>query len=823
MENMADTMSKKRSTAKKASKTNSSPKYTNEEKEQFLEDYKLAVTSRQMSYIGRKEALTGKAKFGIFGDGKEMPQIAMAKQFQEGDFRSGYYRDQTFMMAIGEITAKQFFAQLYAHPSIEADPHTGGRQMNAHFSTRSLDEKGRWKDLTQKKNSSPDLSPTAGQMGRLLGLAQASKVYRYNEELKNSKEFQKFSKKGNEIAWGTIGDASTSEGVFWETVNAAGVLQVPMVLSVWDDGYGISVPRKYQTTKNSISKALAGFQRTKDEKGLEILTVKAWDYPALLKTYEKAARIAREEHVPVVIHVMEVTQPQGHSTSGSHERYKSEDRLKWENDFCCLNQFRNFLINQKIHAASELDAIEEKAKETVKRAQKEAWKTFTAELRKEQQEALNLMDEIISESGRGGQLKKIKKQMKAPTVPLRRVTMTGIRKALRVVRGEKLESKKKLISWIQQADQLNEQRFHSSLYSETDQSPLNVEVVKPKYPDNPDLVDGRVIIRNNFDALFQKYPQLLAFGEDTGRLGDVNKGMENLQKKFGEIRVSDTGIREATILGQGIGMALRGLRPIAEVQYLDYLLYCFQLMSDDLATVRYRSAGGQKAPVIVRTRGHRLEGIWHTGSPMGMIVHGLRGMHVCVPRNLTEAAGMYNTILSGDDPALVIEPLNSYRLKEPKPINFGEFTVPLGIPEIVKTGEDLTIVSYGSTFNICNSVVSQLEDVDISAELIDVRTLLPFDRNKTILESLKKTNRILFVDEDVPGGATAYMMHRVVDEDGGYYYLDSEPKCVTAYNHRTPFGSDGDYFCKPNAEDIFEAAYALMGETNPQKYPPIFE
>ncbi len=793
------------------------------QKQEILEDYKLAVMSREASYIGRKETLTGKAKFGIFGDGKEMPQIAMAKHFKDGDFRAGYYRDQTFMMAIGQVTVQQFFAQLYAHANLEEEPHSGGRQMNAHFSTRSLNDDGSWKNLTEMKNSSPDLSPTAAQMSRLLGLAQASNVYRNHDSLLEKEEFQKFSDNGDEIAWGTIGDASTSEGVFWETINAAGVLQVPMVLSVWDDGYGISVPREYQTTKDSISEVLAGFQRTDEKEGLEILTVKAWDYPALMETYEKAEKIAREDHVPVLIHVQEVTQPQGHSTSGSHERYKSDERLEWEEEYCCINQMRQWLLEEDIATEEEINEVEEQAEQETKDAQKAAWDSFKSELKKDLNEVNELLDQLISQSSKADDLQKIKSEVNAPLVPLRKHTVAGARKALRTVRNESLSAKKDLKKWLNKSAEANHQRYDTYLYSESDQSPLNIDEIVPEYPENPESVDGRVVLRDNFDKLFEKYPETLVFGEDTGKLGDVNKGLEDMQDKYGELRVSDTGIREATILGQGIGMALRGLRPIAEIQYLDYLLYCFQGLSDDLATVRYRSMGGQKAPLIVRTRGHRLEGIWHTGSPMGMIINGIRGVHVCVPRNLTDAAGMYNTLLQGDDPALVIEPLNAYRLKEDLPTNLGEFTVPLGIPNVVSEGTDITVVSYGSTCNICESVLPELEEAGISVELIDVRTLLPFDRNQDIVESLKKTNRILFVDEDVPGGASAFMMNKVIQEQKGYYYLDSEPQCLTAKEHRAAYGSDGDYFSKPNEEDIFEAVYALMSEANPAKYPPIYE
>lgn len=801
----------------------SSANLTDAKQEEILDDYKLAVVSREASYIGRKETLTGKAKFGIFGDGKELPQIAMAKYFEDGDFRSGYYRDQTFMMAIGQITVQQFFAQLYAHANIEAEPNSGGRQMNGHFSTRSLKEDGSWKDLTRMKNSSPDVSPTAGQMSRLLGLAQASKIYRDHDSLLDKEKFQKFSKEGKEIAWGTIGDASTSEGIFWETVNAAGVMQVPMVISVWDDGYGISVPRKYQTTKESISKVLSGFQRTKDEDGIEILTVKAWDYQGLMRTYERAASIAREEHVPVLIHVEEVTQPQGHSTSGSHERYKTDERLKWEEEHCCVRKMRRWLLDEGIATETELTQLEESARKEAEEGKNAAREAYITELKKDLDAAARLLDDLIEESSHKTALREIRGEMGTSKVPLRKYTFSAVRKASRVVRGEELPAKKALHEWLEKNFEANQKRYGTHLYSEGEQSPLHVEEVEPTYDIDSKSVDGRVVLRNNFEKIFEKYPETLVFGEDTGKLGDVNKGLENMQKKFGDLRVQDTGIREATILGQGIGMALRGLRPIAEIQYLDYILYCFQGLSDDLATVRYRSAGGQKAPLIVRTRGHRLEGIWHTGSPMGLLLNGLRGMHLCVPRNLTEAAGMYNTLLRGDDPALVIEPLNAYRLKEKLPNNLGNNTVRLGIPEIVSEGTDITVVSYGSTFNICESLLPQFEEAEISVELIDVRTLLPFDREHRIVQSLKKTNRILFVDEDVPGGGTAFMQNQVLQEQEGYYFLDSEPRCLTAKEHRGAFGSDGDYFSKPSGEDIFEAVYAIMNEANPAKYPPIYQ
>lgn len=789
------------------------------QKEEILKDYKTAIMSREMSLLGRKEVLTGKAKFGIFGDGKELPQIVMAKFFKKGDFRSGYYRDQTFMMAIGELTISEFFAQLYAHPDSSADPNSAGRQMNAHFATRLLNDDGSWKAQTGMKNTSGDISPTAGQMARLLGLAQASKIYRHSEELKDWKEF---SENGNEIAWGTIGDASTSEGIFWETMNAAGVLQVPMIVSVWDDGYGISVSKKYQTTKESISKVFRGFKRTQKEPGIEIFTVNAWDYEELLTVYNEAAAIAREEHVPVLIHVEGVTQPLGHSTSGSHERYKDDERLKWEEEHCCILKFKNWIENEGYATEKELDKIDKEAREFVQKEQQKAWNAFQNPIINEKEEVLKLLEQAMERHPEIEMLEELKTQLNRKTRPLRRHVVSIARRAVFELRGVVSDEKISILDWVRRQKDLNYERFNSHLYSETEHSPVNVEEIKPEYGENPKRVDGRIVLRNNFDALFTKYPNALVFGEDAGKLGDVNLGLENMQSKYGELRVSDTGIREATILGQGIGMSLRGLRPIAEIQYLDYLLYCFQLLSDDVATLRYRTRGGQAYPLIVRTRGHRLEGIWHAGSPMGMIINGVRGIHVCVPRNLTDAAGFYNTLMRGDDPGLIIEPLNAYRLKEKLPVNLGEFTVPLGIPEVVHKGDDITIVSYGSTFNIIESVVPQLIELGISAECIDVRTLLPFDRNQTIVESLKKTNRILFVDEDVPGGATAFMMDKVIDEQGGFHYLDCEPATLTAQPHRPAFGSDGDYFSKPNAEDIIEKVYEIMHEANPAKYPALW-
>ncbi|MDX1585992.1 MAG: thiamine pyrophosphate-dependent enzyme [Balneolaceae bacterium] len=792
--------------------------YTEEQVQEILKDYRLARISREMSFLGRKEVLTGKAKFGIFGDGKELPQLVMAKFFKNGDFRSGYYRDQTFMMAIDGLTIREFFAQLYAHPDEQADPNSAGRQMNSHFASRLINDDGSWKRQTDMKITSADISPTAGQMGRLLGLAQASKVYRHSEELN---DWDKYSKNGNEIAWGTIGDASTSEGIFWETMNAAGVLQVPMIVSVWDDGYGISVSKKYQTIKESISKALRGFKRTKKEPGFEIFTVKAWNYEELITTYNEAETVSREEHVPVLIHVEEVTQPQGHSTSGSHERYKDDERLEWEEEYCCINQFRKWIVEEEIAEENELDEIDDEAKKTVREEQKKAWEEFQQPIREDKDQVLSLLEKAVEAHGDSRKLSELKNSLKRKSNPIRRDVVSIARRASFALRGEDSEASKNLNEWLEGQKRINAERYHSHLYSETPKSPLRIDEVEPAYEDQSEKVDGRKVLLHNFDAIFTKYPNTLVFGEDVGKLGDVNLGLEGMQDKYGEIRVRDTGIREATILGQGIGLSLRGLRPIAEIQYLDYLMYCFQILSDDVATVRYRTKGGQAYPLIVRTRGHRLEGIWHAGSPMGMIVHGVRGIHVCVPRNLTDAAGFYNTLMQGDDPALIIEPLNAYRLKEKMPSNLGEFTVPLGIPNLIREGSDITVVSYGSTLNIVESVLSELKEMGISVELIDVRTLLPFDRNRMILESLKKTNRILFVDEDVPGGATAYMMQKVIEEHEGFYHLDAEAKCLTAKSHRPAFASDGDYFSKPNAEDIIEAVYEIMHEANPLKYPPI--
>ncbi len=787
---------------------------------EVISDYKLACESRETSLLGRKEVLTGKAKFGIFGDGKEVAQIAMAKQFQNGDFRSGYYRDQTFMMAIGALTIQQAFAALYAHTDIRKEPASAGRQMGGHFSTRTLEDDGNWKDLTAQKNSSADISPTAAQMPRLLGLAQASKVYRNHDGLASG--FEKFSRQGNEVAFGTIGDASTSEGVFFETVNAAGVLQVPMVISIWDDGYGISVPKKYQTTKGSISELLKGLQRDSDNPGYEIIRVKGWDYPALVKAYEKGVAIAREEHVPVMIHVEDMTQPQGHSTSGSHERYKSKERLDWAKEFDCLAKMREWILSHELVSKEDLDAIEDQARKDVRTAQKAAWNDFQGEINAERSELLNILNSSEFKTAEKLQIEPLSAELAKMQDPIRRDVINSARKALRMLRGERGETRDQLITWIRQQETKNNEKYSSHLYSGSKFSALKVTEVAADFGDKPEKVDGRLIIRDNFAVLFERHPEILAFGEDVGKIGGVNQTMEGMQDRFGELRVSDTGIREATIIGQGIGMAMRGLRPIAEIQYLDYLLYAIQILSDDLATLHYRTRGGQKAPLIISTRGHRLEGVWHSGSPMGMIIHALRGIYICVPRNMRTAAGFYNTLIKGDDPALVVEPLNGYRSKEMMPVNLGDFTTPLGVPEIVEEGEDLTIVSYGSTCNLVQNAVLELRELGIRAELIDVRTLLPFDINHLIAKSLAKTNRLMIVDEDVPGGASAFILDKILNEQKGYYLLDSRPVTLTAKPHRTAYGSDGDYFSKPNVDDVVEAAYRMIRETAPDKFPDLY-
>lgn len=766
--------------------------------------------------MGRKEVFMGKAKFGIFGDGKEIAQIAMAKVFRKGDFRSGYYRDQTFMLAIGELTLQEYFAQLYAHTEVTADPASAGRLMNGHFATRMIDEKGKFKNLSELKNSSADISPTAGQMPRLVGLAYASKLFRENPLLG---KYKNLSNKGNEIAFGTIGNASTSEGMFFEAINAAGVLQVPMLMSVWDDEYGISVPAKYQTTKGSISKILQGFQRTKDEKGFEMMTAKGWDYEGLCKVFEEAEKVCRNEHVPVLLHVMEVTQPQGHSTSGSHERYKSKERLSWEQRHDCIKKMREWMLDQEIANPEELDSIEKEAKVVAKTAKEAAWKAFNNDIQIAQQSLMPILGKLAESNST---IQALKEELGATVNPLRLDSVKAAKRSIRLLKGEESEARNELLGWIRKNGDDNWERYSSHLHSQSELSALNVAEIAPQYSNTSSLLDGREILHACFDKALERDPLIFAIGEDVGKIGDVNQAFAGLQQKYGELRVTDTGIREATIIGQGIGAALRGLRPITEIQYLDYLLYALQILSDDVACLQYRTKGGQKAPLIIRTRGHRLEGVWHSGSPMGMILHSLRGIYVLVPRDMTQAAGFYNTMLKSDDPALIIECLNGYRLKEKLPDNIGEFCVPLGVPEVLKRGSDVTVVTYGSMCRIVMEAATELEKSGISCEVIDVQTLLPFDRHHTIIESVKKTSRVVFADEDVPGGATAFMMQKVLDEQDGYRYLDSKPLSITAKEHRPAYGSDGDYFSKPNPEEVFEVIYGMMCEAEPDQYPPLY-
>jgi pyruvate/2-oxoglutarate/acetoin dehydrogenase E1 component/TPP-dependent pyruvate/acetoin dehydrogenase alpha subunit len=796
-------------------------------KQQVINDYRLACISREASLLGRKEVLTGKAKFGIFGDGKELAQIALAKQFQNGDFRSGYYRDQTLMMAIGELNVDQYFAGLYAHTDVNIEPQSAGRQMGGHYSTRNLDANGQWKNLMAQKNSSADISPTAGQMPRLLGLAQASKVYREHPTLKELEYFKNFTNGGNEVAFGTIGDASTSEGPFWETMNAAGVLQVPMVMSVWDDGYGISVPRELQTTKGSISEALAGFQRNSEKPGFEILVTKGWDYAHLCETYEKAVQIARTEHVPVLVHVKEVNQPQGHSTSGSHERYKSPERLEWESTFDCVVKFKEWILSfaEKglvLASSEDLESIEKEAKEAVRTAKNNAWQAFVADIQQDKDTLLAVLNSFFSAHPLHETCSLAAQQLAKEKDSIRRDLLQVARAILRKSLGDQSPERQALVSWIAQIQDKAHDRYSSHLHSESVQRAAAIATIPVQYTPEQQLEDGRIILRENYRKLLETRPEVLVFGEDAGKIGGVNQSLEGLQEQFGALRVSDTGIRECTIIGQGIGMAMRGLRPIAEIQYLDYLLYAVQIMSDDLATVQYRTKGGQKAPLIVSTRGHRLEGIWHSGSPMGMIINSLRGIHVCVPRNMTKAAAFYNTLLQADEPALVIEPLNGYRTKERMPLNFGEFTQALGVPEIVKEGSDLTLVSYGSTFNICELAVAQLEELGISVELIDAQTLLPFDIHHMIGASVAKTNALLIVDEDVSSGASAFMLDQILVKQGAYNYLDLAPQTMAAKDHRPAYGSDGDYFSKPNLDDIIEKVLDMMHDLDPESFPKVY-
>jgi pyruvate/2-oxoglutarate/acetoin dehydrogenase E1 component/TPP-dependent pyruvate/acetoin dehydrogenase alpha subunit len=783
---------------------------------EVLNDYALAFKSRQASLLGRKEVLTGKAKFGIFGDGKELPQIAMAKAFKPGDFRSGYYRDQTFMMAIGQHTVQEFFAQLYAHTDVEAEPASAGRMMNGHFGTRTIDEHGNWKELKALKNSSSDISPTAGQMLRLVGLAHASKYYRRHASIIGE---NLFSDNGNEIAWGTIGNASSSEGHFFEAINAAGVLQIPMVISVWDDGYGISVPAKYQTTKENISEILKGFQRYKDSNGFEIFTVNGWDYSALCKVYDQAATISREEHVPVLIHVKELTQPQGHSTSGSHERYKSKERLEWEQEYDCVAKFRTWILDNKLATEDEILALENESKKLVNDAKKAAWDAYIKPIKEELLEACVYLETLARESRMGAEIESVVTRLKTISEPIRKDIGIALNEALRITFGEEFPSRNELVTYRNSFRSANADRYNSHLNSQSHLSACKVSEIPPQYSENSKMVDGREIMQAFFDQALGNDPRVFAFGEDVGKIGDVNQGFAGLQEKYGDTRVFDTGIRELTIIGQGIGAAMRGLRPIAEIQYLDYLLYGLQPLSDDLATLQYRTKGGQKAPLIIRTRGHRLEGIWHSGSPMGMILHSLRGIHVLTPRNMTQAAGFYNTILKSDEPALIIECLNGYRINEKMPDNIGEYTVALGKPEVLVDGTDVTIISYGSTLRIAEEAIQQLASVGVSCQLIDVQSLLPFDIHHSLVEQLKITNKVVFLDEDVPGGASAFMMQQLLEEQNGYAYLDAKPLTITAKPHRPAYGTDGDYFSKPNAEDIFEKIYQMMHEYNPSAFP----
>ncbi len=784
---------------------------------QILEDYRIAVTSRECSLLGRREVLTGKAKFGIFGDGKELPQLAMARAFQKGDFRSGYYRDQTFMMALGHLEPKALFHGLYATTDITKEPMSAGRQMGGHFVTHSINEDGSWKNLTEQTNSSADISCTAGQMPRLLGLAQASKIYRNVKGIDQTN----FSNDGNEVAWGTIGNASTSEGHFFETLNAAGVLQVPMVISVWDDAYGISVPAKYHTTKSDISEVLKGFQRDDQHEGFEILKVKGWDYTALIHAYENASDIAREKHVPVLIHVTDLTQPQGHSTSGSHERYKSPERLEWEREYDCNKKFREWILENSIATEEELKAIEKSCKQEVRNAKKAAWAEFLSPHLEQKKVLAQLLGQAAAASPNKASITKVRNDLIAIEEPIKKDLALHARKAFRYLIGENSNEKTALKTWLDSFLNETQAVFSANLYDDSDAAVRKIAATPPTYADTPEIVDGRVVLRDNFDKLFETYPNALVFGEDTGNIGDVNQGLEGLQKKYGNLRIADTGIRETTIVGQGIGMALRGLRPIAEIQYLDYILYAIQTLSDDLATLRYRTVGKQIAPMIIRTRGHRLEGIWHSGSQMGGLIHLLRGIHILTPRNMTQAAGFYNTLMKGNEPALVIESLNGYRLKEPKPTNLGSFCTPIGVVETLKEGTDITLLSYGSTLRIVEKAAKELLSVGIDAEVIDAQSLLPFDIGHDVVKSIQKTNRLLIIDEDMPGGCSAYLLQELLEKQGAYAHLDSEPQTLTAKAHRPAYATDGDYFSKPNEEDIFEKVYAIMHEADPESFPKL--
>ena len=786
---------------------------------EILEDYRISILSRETSIIGRKEVFMGKAKFGIFGDGKEVPQLAMARVFRKGDHRSGYYRDQTFMLAIGELSVQQYFAQLFAHTDIEADPSSAGRLMNSHFATRMLDEEGNWKKQTELINSASDISPTGAQMSRLVGLAYASKLYRKNPDLSDLTDF---TINGNEVAFGTIGNAATSEGLFFEAVNAAGVLQIPMVLSVWDDGYGISVPNKYHTTKEDIGKVMKGFQRDKDGPGLEIYQVNGWDYMACVEVFEKATKLAREKHIPSLIHFKDLTQPLGHSTSGSHERYKSKERLDWEKEYDCIKKFREWIIENQISTPEQLDKIEKDAKYQAKAEKEIAWAEYLESIKHDQIEAAKIITTVAQKSRYKREILEIKAELTKILNPLKLDFFKAVKRTLILTRKEKIPQRQRLINWLSKINEDNQKFYSSHLYSESIHSSLNIRGVKPVYSEQSKVVDGREVLQAFFDGALARDKTVIAFGEDVGKIGDVNQAFAGLQKKHGDMRVMDTGIRETTIIGEGIGLAMRGFKPIAEIQYVDYLIFAIQTLSDDLATLHYRTKGGQKAPLIIRTRGHRLEGVWHSGSPMGMILNSMRGVNVLVPRDMTRAAGFYNTMLQSDDPALIIEVLNGYRLKERIPDNLMDYTVPVGVPEVLRRGSDITIVTYGAMCRIVMSAAEELEKIGISLEVIDVQTLIPFDINHTIVESLKKTNRIVFADEDVPGGASAYMMQKVLEEQNGYHYLDSKPITLTSKEHRPAYGSDGDYFSKANAEDVFDYVYAMMNEADPKRFPEIY-
>ena len=787
-------------------------------KKEIINDYRIAITSRECSVLGRREVLNGKASFGIFGDGKEVPQIAMAKSFRDGDFRSGYYRDQTFMMAIGELTPLQYFSALYAHTDLKYDPMSAGRQMNSSFATHSLDEKYNWKDLTNQKNSSADLSPTGSQMPRLLGLGLASKIYRENKSIDSNN----FSNQGNEVAWGTIGDSATSEGLFFETVNAVGVLQVPVIISVWDDNYGISVSSKYQTTKEDISKVLSGFQRDDQDKGYEIIKVKGWDYPNLITTYQRAEEISRTNHVPVLVHVKELTQPLGHSTSGSHERYKSKKRLEWEKEFDCNSKMREWIITNQISDEKELKSIEESVKKEVREAVRKAKKLSISETKKNIELFTSKIKELFGNNLVESNIAEILNNLNSIQEPLKREFFSNSRKILRKLNQLQYVNAKSINDWLQEIKSKTQIDYSSHLYSESDLNPIKISEIKPNYNEESVNEDGRIILRENFDAILKKNNNVLIFGQDSGKIGGVNQGLEGLQKKYGEIRVFDTGIREATIIGQGIGLALRGLRPIAEIQYLDYLLYAIQIMSDDLASLHYRTRGKQKAPLIIRTRGHRLEGIWHSGSPMGGILNLIRGIFLLVPRNMTKAAGFYNTLLEGDQPALVIECLNKYRSKEKLPSNLGDFKTPIGKVEYIRTGNDITIVSYGSTLELVQKASEELQSFNIDCEIIDCQSLIPFDLDHDIAKSIEKTNRLLIVDEDFSGGASAYILNELISNQDIYNHLDSPPKLLTAKNHRPAYGADGDYFSKPSTDDVIDAVYDIMHELSPKNFPKNF-